>query len=169
MNNMANFKIKIEGLTEFGKIQLETIAHVAEEHISRIAKTSALVMREHVRASIQRPNSSGNLERAIFAQPIDNLSWGVGNIEYMNKTVPYWAWINYGVAGTGRRVPPATTGSFNPGNPKPEAGSFRQGRWIHGGEYFMQPNRPIQPHNFIQRTIDQQNQIIASVLNSRII
>jgi hypothetical protein len=128
---MPNFSIKIEGLTNFGRIQLETIVNLSDKHLFKIAHASALAMRQHIKTSIQRPNSTGNLENAIFAQPLDGgiNGWGVGNIDYLNRTVPYWAWINYGVAATGRRIPPATGGSFSPGNPVPNQSSFRDGRW----------------------------------------
>lgn len=168
---MPNFSIKIEGLTEFGRIQLQTITDLSEKHLSQIAKASALAMRENIKASIQRPGSTGQLERAIFAQPLDSTvrGWGVGDIDYLNRTVPYWYWINFGVAQSGRRTPPATAGSFSPGNPVPDQSSFRAGRWSADGSHFIIPKRPIQPHNYIQRTLNQQNQIIASVLNSRTI
>jgi len=72
--------------------------------------------------------------------------------------VSHNCWINFGRALSGRTSPPADMGSFT-GTPIPNAGSFRTGIWQHlkhhlGGKmYYMAPNKDIQPHNFIERSL----------------
>ena len=162
----AQFFVEIKGLNQFITAQIKLVGQISERQISQIAQASSEAMRENIRISIQRPGSSGDLERAIFAQPLNDGkgSWGVGFIDYMNKAVPYWRWINFGIAGTGRTTPPASLGSFSPGQERPSAGAFRSGRFQKDGLFLVQPKRPIQPHNYIQRTLQQQKEIIASVL-----
>lgn len=84
--------------------------------------------------------------------------------------VSHNSWIDKGVAGTGRRVPPGTNenprirGSFTPGQTKPDGGNFRGGRFQRGGGFAMNPTKPIEPHNFIAKTIMQLPFIVNAVL-----
>ena len=90
--------------------------------------------------------------------------WGVGDINFLNQNAKYWFWQNFGVAQTGRTIPPASRGRFNSGNPAPQTGGGNS-RWNQSstGEFLIQPNKPIEAKNYIQATINQVNQIIASV------
>lgn len=147
----ANSKSLASEVTEF-------ILPIATKHLQKAGQLTVNTMKSQISASIRRPGSTGNLENAIFAETISALSIGIGNIDYLNATVPYWYWINYGIAQTGRRVPPGTDensrirGSFSPGEAKPNDNSFRAGRFVKGG-FPMNPKKPIDAHNYIERTV----------------
>lgn len=168
---MGNVSVKILGVDGFVKEQIQLIKNISNLHLQDIAHQSEKRIQFHVLASVQRPGSTGKLAESIFAEKTSN-GWGLGKISYLNKVVPYWRWINFGVAGTGRKIPPATYGVFNPGSQPPQgpgpnrSGRFQPLRSTEGG-FKMVPTLPIQPHNYIQRTLQQQNSIISSVLRSR--
>lgn len=148
------------------RIESEIIKLLASEEIEKIAKLTEQVIRFNIQTSIERSGSTGNLALAFVAEPIPGvIGWGVGNIEFLNRTVPYWYWINYGVAQTGRRIPPGT--DFDPAI-KGHFDAPSQGRFQKGQPLFpMIPTKPIAAHNYIARTLAQQNQIISSVINQR--
>jgi hypothetical protein len=164
---MARVNVFIREQGNFAKQQLSIIKDLANKQIKEMTDETVEVMRNHITSSIQRPNSSGNLANNITAEKILN-GYGVGNISLLNTNAPYWHWINYGVAQSGRTIPPATKGYFSPGDPIPNSNSFRDGRFTQDSDgYMMIPTRPIQPHNFIQRTIQEIPLIINSVLSRR--
>ncbi len=78
---------------------------------------------------------------------------GIGNIQQLNKEVPYWYFINYGKMFTsGNSLPnygkPVTPGSFD-GEP-PIKGASGQ-RWQAGkGEYTFKAKKPIEPKHYIE-------------------
>lgn len=155
------FKVTIKGHREISNKTLKLIQDLSKKQISIIANETAQVMREFVRSSIERVGSTGNLEKSIFSQPLLGASgisgYGVGNIEYLNRQAPYWAWINYGVAGTGRRIPPPVFGHFEPQD---------KGRIVRDTPLFpIIPTKPITPHNYIQRTVAQIPTIVENVFN----
>jgi hypothetical protein len=84
--------------------------------------------------------------------------YGVGNINTLNQKAPWWQWINFGRAASGRTAPPSDLGSFS-GMPIPNARSFRTGIWQHlkhqmgGRMYYLAPNKDIQPHNYIEKAL----------------
>ena len=139
---------------------------LASKQLENIARDTEKKLKEQVQQSIQRPNSSGNLANSMFAERVNDLKWGVGNISFLNKNAPYWRWINFGVAKTGRRIPPPVRGTFSPGDPAPNSLQFQSGRFEKDDSGFLIiPNKPIQPHNFIARTLAEVPKIISSVLN----
>lgn len=168
------FQVKIKlspNLTP--SVQMKLITNRANRDLKKISDKTVQVLKYQIQTSLQRPGSTLNLSNSIFAEKTGRLSYGVGNIAYLNKNAPYWRWINYGRAASGRTVPPGTLdnpnirGSFTPGQNRPTVGQNRQGRFQLDGTYFFQPTKPIQPHNFIQRTIQQIPTIIASVVGRR--
>jgi hypothetical protein len=76
---------------------------------------------------------------------------GVGNIAYLNEKAPWWAWINFGRAGTGRTIPPGTKdnprikGHFSPVN----KGVFTKGQ----PKFPIFPKRAIKAHNYIEKAL----------------
>ena len=77
--------------------------------------------------------------------------YGVGNIETLNVKAKWWAWLNYGMAGTGRQIPPGT--KDNPrikGHFIPDIkGIFSKGQ----PKFTMNPKRPILAHNYIEKAL----------------
>lgn len=157
---MARVTVSVTGIKGFTQRQLTIIKSLSSKQLEAIALETANRMKFHITSSIERQGSTGNLANAFFAERVSNLSWGIGRISYLNQAVPYWRWINFGVAGTGRRIPPGTEenpnirGRFEPN---------QNGRFVKG--YFpMNPKKAIRPHNYIQRTLNDQNLIISGVL-----
>lgn len=161
-------RVTIKSKGKFGFKQSQIIELLSNKHIEAIAKDTETIIKEKIIESLQRPGSTGNLANSFFAERIGIRGWGVGNIPFLNKNASYWRWINYGVAGTGRTTPPPSIGSFSPGNPAPSGGDFRKGRFAQNsgssGGFLMNPNKPIEPHNYIARTLVQVPGIIKSVL-----
>jgi len=76
------------------------------------------------------------------------LGWGIGEIDKLNKEAPHWYWINFGVAQSGRRIPPSTKefpklhGQFQPN---------ANGRFKKGG-FPIFPQKAITAMNYIENT-----------------
>ena len=91
-----------------------------------------------------------HLKDQIQVEKIDN-GYGVGNISVLNIKAKWWRWLNYGIAGTGRRIPPGTkdnpkiTGHFVPGT----KGIFTKGQ----PKFPIDPKKPIKAHNYIEKAL----------------
>jgi len=153
----------------------EYLIPLKEKQLLEISEATLNEIRNNIRRSIQRPNSSGNLESSVFMEKI-LAGYGIGNVDYLNQNAPYWHWINYGIAQTGRRIPPSYVenssimGIFSPGLPKPDVnyeqeGRFQIGRTDNGRIYPLFTSKPIEPHNYIERTVDKIPAIINLVLS----
>lgn len=170
---MARVRVKIVGLDKFAKKQTLAIRKVSELQLGKIAKDTENIIKQNIRESIRRPGSTGNLENSFFAEKINDRSWGIGNIPLLNKQAPYWRWINFGIAGTGRTTPPGTNenskirGAFTPGQTAPDSSKYQGGRFVKGG-FPMNPTKPIQAHNFIQRTLFLIPSIVSRILKGKI-
>jgi hypothetical protein len=140
---------------EIGQMSEEHAKILAEEHKKELDKAiddtrerSLKPVGNHLKDQIQ-------VEKIYEGQSV---GYGVGNIETLNQKAPWWAWINFGRAGTGRTAPPTDMGSFT-GTPIPVQAAFRQGLWQHGFRlfvdkiYYMAPNRDIQAHNYIEKAL----------------
>lgn len=156
-------KVIIKGFKQFQDQQIKLIKNLSEKQLKACAEATVKVMRFHIQTSIERDGSTGRLSQGIFASKILN-GWGVGDIDYLNQNVKYWAWINYGVAGTGRTIPPSTlefpslTGHFS---------ATAQGRFLKGQPKFpIFPKKAIKAHNYIDRTVQQIPTIVNGVLNT---
>ncbi len=163
-----SIKVKVIGVEDFVLKQKEFVTILAKTEIEKLAKETANVMKQKVTDSIQRPGSTGNLADSINAEKISELSWGIGNISYLNTHAKYWRWINYGVAGTGRTTPPTSIGFFSPGQSAPSRSAFGQGRFTQSsgadGGFLMIPTKPISAHNYIEKTLTEIPNIILRVL-----
>jgi hypothetical protein len=146
----------IEKLT--GKLSEEHTKLCAEEHKKELDKA---IEDSRVRPTKQTGN---HLKDQIQIEKIlgDTAGYGVGNIETLNQKAPWWAWINFGRAGTGRTDPPSDIGSFAPGEGKPSSSSFRAGLWQHGkldpnaglaGAWGLNPKKAIKAHNYIEKAL----------------
>lgn len=156
-------RVIIRGFKQFKDRQLFLIEKLAENQLKTCAEETVKVIRFHIQTSIERDGSTGRLALGMFASKLVN-GWGVGDIDYLNQNVKYWAWINYGIAGTGRRIPPGTNENPN------IVGHFSapsQGRFLKGNPRFpIFPQKPIAAHNYIERTVNQIPTIVNSVLHS---
>ncbi|MHA2012773.1 MAG: hypothetical protein ACTSWG_10440 [Candidatus Helarchaeota archaeon] len=127
---------------------------LSNSQLQRIAKETEQIMRNNIDASLVHPTySSGNLKNNIIAEQIGTSlmpKWGIGNISLLNKEVPYWAHINYGSEGIGA--------NWDHWLPK---GRWVDGLWVEDSNgYYAKPQRPIEPHNYIERTIAEIPKII---------
>lgn len=162
-------KVNITNLgSKFENEQKQFLTILANTQVEELAKETERVIKEKITQSLQRPGSTGNLAFHFYAEKLGNASWGIGNIAVLNANAKYWKWLNYGVAGTGRRIPPPTKGYFSPGIPYPDGSAFRQGRWYTDSKpYLMIPGRPIEAHNYIEKTLAEIPTIIQVILNRK--
>lgn len=126
------------------------------------AKINAIIQQNK-----KRPGGNNKLEQSMTLEYFgDGISWGVGNISYLNAMVPYWKAVNWGSAHIiGLQVP---MGGFTPGESKPSAGSFRAGRWQPGtNEYSFTSKKPIPAMNYIEKTIFWFRTRIATLVGGR--
>jgi len=129
---------------------------LSNNQLKKAADLTAQEMKDNIVASIQRPGSTGNLADSIFAERVSELAYGVGNISYLDVNAKYWRAINYGSNHmVGKKLSP---GTFSPGLAMPDAGSFRNGRFYEntsqgGSLYAPIVRRPIEAHNYIERTV----------------
>lgn len=158
------------------EIEQEVMGDISriKAQVDALASETAKQMKQVIVDNKKRPQSDEptELEAAIYEEYFDD-GWGVGDVDYMNQTVGYWAAVNWGSSHmVGRRVP---NGYFAPGQPNPTPDAFRQGRWkvgdlddtghsIEGGETGLQGagqghwsfivGQAIPPMNYIEKTGD---------------
>jgi hypothetical protein len=111
-----------------------------------------------IKSNIKREGSTGNLEKSIeykFDNLANHCGFWIGDIDLLNAQAKYWHWLNYGIAQTGRTVPPANRGHWN--------GT----QWIHTTDrtdLWMTPKNPIEAINYIETAIFQLEQDIPEML-----
>jgi len=129
---------------ELGKLSEEHTKLLADEHKKELDKAI-----EATRERVTKPTGL-HLADQIQVEKIAE-GYGVGNIETLNQKAPWWAWINFGRAFSGRTVPPGTnenpaiTGHFEP-NTK---GIFTKGQ----PKFAMNPKKAISAHNYIEKAL----------------
>lgn len=159
-------RVKITGLgRNFIRNQVISIQDLSDRQVKAIADETVIVIRREITARIEREGSTGNLANSFFAFPITG-GHGVGDIEFLNQNAKYWYWQNFGIALSGRSIPPSTAefprnrGSFNGQAPQAGGGTSRWGK----GVFPITPTKPIEAKNYIQATVSQVNQIVASAI-----
>jgi hypothetical protein len=138
---------------EIGKLSKEHTKILADAHKKELDKsiedTRERVMKpvgDHLKDQIQVEE----IAESGFSGVI-NSGYGVGNISILNLKAKWWRWLNYGIAGTGRRIPPGTkenpriTGHFVPGT----KGIFTKGQ----PKFPIDPKKAIKPHNYIEKAL----------------
>lgn len=160
---MVRIRTKIKGLKGFTDREEIRIKSLSKIHTRQMAVETEKVIKNAVAASVTRANSTGNLADNINAEEIIG-GWGVGNIDLLNASAPYWLHVNYGSEAIGadwrHRVP---NGSFQPGSQAPTANGSGQ-RWTVGGNFSFIPKKPIAPLNYIAKTLQRVPNIIRSTL-----
>ena len=129
---------------EIGKLSEEHTKILAEAHKKELDKSI-----EDTRERSLKPTGD-HLKDQIQVEKIDK-GHGVGNIAVLNVKAPWWAWINYGKAQSGRTIPPGTkenpriTGHFVP----KQKGIFTKGQ----PKFPMNPKKAIKAHNYIEKAL----------------
>ena len=159
---MAKVTAKIK--SNLVKSQTTFILNLSDRQIEAIARKTELVIKDKITESIERDGSTGNLANSFTTVKLTD-GWGVGDIDLLNKQAPYWFWPNFGIAQSGRRDPPASKGAFKSGNPRPTSGASGS-RWGNNGQFFINPKKPIEAKNYIQKTLNEVNQIVSSVVRT---
>lgn len=141
---------------------------LADKQLFYLSQETINEIRETIKQNILREGSTGKLASSFIAEKISE-GYGIGRIDYLNQIVPYWHWQNYGVAQSGRRVPPITIGHFDgtPSHPSPNA--IKNQKFIHDsgeGNYLMIPTKPIEAKNFIEKTIARIPEIANKILSA---
>ena len=137
------------------KASVNTHEESLRKQISDLGDETSQKMKEVIEQNKVRPQAGEpkTLEDNINVEHFEDGSWGVGDIATLNQKVPYWRAVNFGSAHmVGKKVP---LGAFNPGDPEPNPGSSRQGRWKAGdGPHMFIVKNPIPPMNYIEKTIN---------------
>jgi len=134
-------------------------------------------MKGYLNAHRHRKGGTGKLAKAITFDaddPAGAVSWGIGNIDVLNKEVPYWYVINYGRKVSGEPFIPGG-GKFVPGffgngvAPDPsmrgvgtERFTYTPGKGIDSGMVAG----IIRPINYIEMTEAKLNQGLYKLLNA---
>lgn len=163
-----NFQTKTND--PFDEIIKDVKAFDAEikQEINDLGPATALMMLSIIAASKVRPQNGEplDLENHIKCEFFEG-GWGVGDVEDLKESAPYWAAINWGSSHmVGKRVPQGsfsasdTTGnvkggkSKDVGSTKPDQAFFRTGRWVTDkGNFSFIVKRPIPPMNYIEKTL----------------
>ena len=129
---------------EIGKLSEEHTKILAEAHKKELDKSI-----EDTRERSLKPTGD-HLKDQIQVEKIDK-GHGVGNIAVLNVKAPWWAWINYGKAQSGRTIPPGTkenpriTGHFVP----KQKGIFTKGQ----PKFPIDPKKAIRSHSYIEKAL----------------
>ena len=134
-------------------IRQETIfvQKLSEIDLQRIAKDTEEIIKNTIMSRTQMP--TGKLASFFYAEKLSvggflgfgsTVAWGIGNIEELDKEVPYWNHIDKGSEGIG-----ANWQHFLP------KGLWVNGRWVESdnGFFGIQPQTPIQAVNYIASTL----------------
>jgi hypothetical protein len=130
--------------------------NLSEEHTKLLAEEHKKELDKAIEDSRERSlKPIGNhLKDQIQVEKIHegtSAGYGVGNIDTLNLKAKWWAWLNFGRAGTGRRIPPGTkenpriTGHFVPGT----KGIFTKGQ----PKFPIDPKKAIKAHNYIEKAL----------------
>lgn len=160
---MAKVTVKIND-KNFIRQQIPIIVNLAERQIEAIARETEKVIQAFITGSIKRDGSTGNLANSFTTVRIIG-GFGVGDIDFLNKQAPQWHWVNYGVAQSGRRIPPKSRGSFSGKPPSPGGGKSRWNQ-SSNGQFLINPRKAIGAMNYIQKTLNEVDKIISSVVRT---
>lgn len=124
-----------------------------QQRLVELSDDTVNTMRSIIDSSKKRPKTTGNkLEHAIereILSSIGGVQIGIGNISTLKSQAPYFEVLDAGgyIPNYGNLVP---SGQFFPGDPQPNASSFRQGQWQPGtGQHSFRAKKPIDGINYI--------------------
>ena len=134
-------------------------------------------IQSYVNSNRKRTGGTGNLAKSINFEPMAGagtgmISWGIGNINNLNASAPYWYVVNYGKTVSGRPYIPNNgnfvPGRFRGGDGRPQASMRGKGvesfHYAPGSGMGMYPKRAIRPMNYISATRARLTREIALLL-----
>lgn len=135
----------------------------AQAELYQLGQDTLNFMCDTIRNNTKRLGSTGNLINNISFNWYSSgftCGFAIGDIEVLNQRAPYWHWLNFGIALSGRSIPPPNRGFFASGlGLSGEWGKPRQRgqgeEWIHTGDrrdYLLFPKKPIRAVNFIENS-----------------
>jgi len=147
--------VTIKGTSIPGVIQ-QVLGKMSEEHTKILAENHKEELDKAIddtRERVVKPTGLHLKDQIQVEQIAENNmpGYGVGNVDTLNKNAPWWVWINFGRAGTGRTVPPSTkeypslVGHFEPGT----KGIFTKGQ----PKFPIFTKKAISAHNFIEKAL----------------
>lgn len=149
--------INVTALTKPNEIK-NWMFKIAEEEATRVTRRLAEMAEISIKTWILNTSRmpTGALADAFFKEQISKMSWGVGNIDYLNDKTPYWRHVNWGSEAIG-----ANWQHYLP------KGYWQDGRWVEDSNGYsgIMPNTPIQAHNYIEKTIADLEMAIQMVIN----
>lgn len=134
----------------------QVIGQMSEEHTKLLAEEHKKELDKAVddtRERVLKPTGN-HLKDQIQVEKIsenNSTGYGVGNINTLNQKAPWWQWINYGRAASGRTIPPGTNDNAAiKGYFEPETkGIFTKGQ----PKFPMNPKKAITAHNYIEKAL----------------
>lgn len=134
----------------------QSLGQLSEEHTKLLADEHKKELDNQIELTRERSikTTGPHLKEAIAVEKIseNNLpGYGVGNIDTLNTHAPWWAWINFGRAFSGRTIPPGTDeNSRIKGHFEPDG----KGIFVKGKPRFpMNPKKAITAHNYVEKTL----------------
>lgn len=139
-----------------------------QDRLVDIGEITAKRMREIIQDSIKRIGSTGRLENSIKSEILDDTAGihiGIGRI---SELPPYWEVIN-----DGGYVPVPNRGFFasglgQSGEGVPPMPGVSGEQWIHTGakgDYYMNPQKPIDPVGYVEISNAEMNMHIKIAIN----
>ncbi len=136
------------------KIRVERLE---QTDLERLAKETEKIIRDTITRKITRAGSTGNLAHGFYAHSFtfgSRNGWAVGDINELDKILPYWNHQDKGSEAIGanwRHVLPK--------------GKFINDRWVESEDgYYFVPSKPIPAKNYIAETIQQIESLLPSIL-----
>ena len=132
--------------------EAKNIKNRANADLQAIAIECQNIIRATIMEKASRP--SGNLASGFYAHPINN-GWAVGDIDELDKMLPYWNHVDKGSEAIG-----ANWQHYLP------KGLWVDGRWVESEDGFVgiQPQSPIKPLNYIAETLQKMEIVISRIL-----
>lgn len=140
---------------------------LSEEHTKLLAEEHQKELKNNIEETRERVKKSTGLHLAdaIDVEKVtegDLKGYGVGNIATINQKTPWFWWINFGRALSGRTTPPGTNenprikGHFEPSS---------KGIFVKEQPKFpINPQKAITAHNFIERSLSAMINKVRSLL-----
>jgi len=130
----------------------------AEAEVGELSDKVIESMKETINSSRKRPDKGTHkLENSldwteVLNDPGRQLIIGIGEVAKLMAEAPYFEVLDVGgyIPNNGNFVP---LGAFAPGEPRPNAGNFREGNWEVGGKFTFKPKKAIEGIGYINKAI----------------